>query len=287
MNLFVAVAETGSLSAAARLSEVSQPTIGRAIAALEDDLGISLFSRHARGLALTEQGEALLSHAHMMMEAAANLTMAAEGRSEDLAGTVRITASQVVSTYILPPLLARLRRAEPRISIELVATDALENLLFREADIAIRMVRPMQQDLITRHVGESNIGMYASHAYLAERPAPESFDDLQLHSVIGYDRASLIIDGAREMGIDLDRDFFNYRCDDQIVHWQMVLAGLGIGFTAEAVAAGDDRVVRLLPQTQLPTLPVWLTSHKALRTNRRVRVVYDFLGEALKETLAS
>ncbi|MEE9313200.1 MAG: LysR family transcriptional regulator [Rhizobiaceae bacterium] len=283
INLFVAVADTGSLSAAARASGVSQPTIGRAIQALEDALEVPLFSRHAKGFELTEQGHELVIHARSMAKAAAGLSLAAAGRSDQLDGTVRITASQVVASYILPPILARLRREEPRIQVEVVATDVVENLLFREADIAIRMVRPVQEDLITRHVGDLEMGVYASHGYLAERPAPESIDDFVLHSIIGYDRSTMIIDQARALGVHLTRESFAYRCDDQVVYWQMVLAGLGIGFSPITVAKNDERVVRILHNLPVQSLPIWLTSHGALKTNRRVRFVYDFLGKALAQ----
>lgn len=225
----------------------------------------------------------MLLHARAMAEAAATLSLAAAGRSDQLDGVVRITASQVVASYVLPPMLARLRRAEPRIQIEIVATDVVENLLYREADIAIRMVRPVQQDLITRHVGDMPMGLYASHAYLAERPPPETIEDLELHSMIGYDRSTLIIEKARAMGFSLDRNFFAYRCDDQVTYWHMVLAGLGLGFTARPVAEGDQRVVRVMHDLAIPPLPVWLTSHGALKTNRRVRYVYDFLAQAFSE----
>ncbi len=283
INLFVAVADTGSLSGAARASHVSQPTVGRAVVALENDLGVPLFTRHARGFELTTQGQELLEHARVMQQAAASLSLAASGKKDDLNGVVRITASQIVSTYILPPLLVQLRRLEPRIQIELVATDQVENLLFREADIAVRMVRPTQQDLIARHVGDMYMGMYASFDYLADRSAPKTIEEFASHSVVGYDRSSLIIDGANTVGFNVDRDFFAYRCDDQIVHWQMVLAGLGIGFTAQPVAEEDERVKRILPKIEMPKLPLWLTSHSALKTNSRVRFVYDFLAQSLSD----
>ncbi|MEE9376160.1 MAG: LysR family transcriptional regulator [Rhizobiaceae bacterium] len=281
VNLFVAVADTGSLSAAARTSGVSQPTIGRAIQALEEALDVSLFSRHAKGFELTEQGQELVIHARSMANAAAGLSLAAAGRADRLEGTVRITASKFVASYILPAILARMRRVEPRVQVEVVATDVVENLLYREADIAIRMVRPVQEGLIARHVGELPIGAFASHAYLAERPAPDSLEDLELHSLIGYDRSTLIIDQAREFGVVLTRDSFAYRCDDQVVYWEMVLAGLGIGFSPLAAAKNDLRVVRVMHSLPLMGLPIWLTSHGALKTNRRVRFVYDFLGSEL------
>ena len=286
VNLFVAVADTGSMSAAARQTGVSQPTIGRAIAALEADLGVTLFSRHSKGLHLTEQGDDLVAHARSMAKSAADLSLAAAGRSQKTRGTVRITASQVVATYILPPILTRLRRQEPRIQIELVATDTVENLLFREADIAIRMVRPTQHELISKHVGDMKMGIYASNAYLAELPAPQSMEDLALHSMIGYDRSTLIIDSARAMGADIDREMFSLRCDDQVVGWQMVLAGMGIGFMAQAIANQNQDVVRVLHGIEIDPLPLWLTSHGGLKTNHLVRTVYDTLSEGLRKAVS-
>ena len=287
IRFFVSVAETGSLSACARATGASQPTVGRAIASLEQALGVSLFKRHARGFELTEQGADLLPHARAMASAAADLSLAALGRSQSLAGPVRITASRIVATYVLPNLLADLQRAEPSIEIELVATDTVENLLFREADIALRMVRPTQQDLISKRVGNLPMGAYASQDYLANRTAPQKVEDLFDHVMIGYDRSNLIIDGARSLGLQVHRDFFAYRTDDQIAYWQLVRAGLGIGFTARPVARQDPTVVRILPQLEIPPLPIWLTSHGALKTNRRVRHVFDFLAAALKADLKS
>ncbi|MEP0940318.1 MAG: LysR family transcriptional regulator [Rhizobiaceae bacterium] len=287
IRFFVSVAETGSLSACARATGASQPTVGRAIASLEEALGVSLFKRHARGFELTQQGADLLPHARAMANAAADLSLAALGRSQTLEGTVRITASRIVAAYVLPSILADLRRAEPRIDIELVATDTVENLLFREADIALRMVRPTQQDLISRHIGDLPMGVYASRDYLNEHPAPQQVEDLFDHVMIGYDRSNLIIDGARAIGLQIHRDFFTYRTDDQIAYWQLVRAGLGIGFTARPVAREDANIVRLLPELEIQSLPIWLTSHGALKTSRRVRFVFDFLATALKADLKS
>jgi len=153
--------------------------------------------------------------------------------------------------------------------------------LYREADIAIRMVRPAQQDLISKKIGELKMGIYASNSYLAERPAPETMEDLELHSVIGYDKSTLIIEAARTMGAELTSDFFSFRSDDQVVGWQMVLAGHGIGFMARAVAKGDERVVRILHGLEIPSLPIWLTSHSGLKANHVVRTVFDFLSNEL------
>lgn len=287
IRFFVSVAETGSLSASARSTGASQPTVGRAIANLEQSLGVSLFKRHARGFELTQQGADLLPHARAMANAAADLSLAAHGRSHSLDGVVRITASRIVATYVLPSILADLQRTEPSIEIEMVATDTVENLLFREADIALRMVRPTQQDLISKHVCDLPMGAYASEKYLQDRSPPEKVEDLFDHVMIGYDRSTLIIDGARSLGLQVHRDFFAYRTDDQIAYWELVRAGLGIGFTARPVAKQDASVVRILPQLEIRALPIWLTSHGALKTSRRVRYVFDFLAAALKADLKS
>jgi len=280
---FVAIAENGSLSAAARASNVSQPTLGRAVQALEAELSVALFERHSKGLALTAQGKDLFHYAKSMAVTAHQFALAADGHSDRLEGSVRITASQVMATFFLPAILSRLRRAEPRINVEVVATDAVENLLFREADIAIRMVRPEQQDLLTQHVGELKIGAYASHAYLADRGTPSSAEDLALHTLIGYDRSTLIVDSAKKMGLDLTRDDFAVRCDDQVVCWQMLLAGAGIGFAPVELAGRDERVVRVFSSLPFPSTPIWLTSHPILKTNPRVRYVVDFLAKALRD----
>ncbi|MFN4192804.1 MAG: LysR substrate-binding domain-containing protein, partial [Tabrizicola sp.] len=190
---FLAVAEAGSLSAAARTTGTSQPTLGRHIHAIEAALEVPLFTRTALGLTLTEAGEALLPAARAMQAAAAELALTARGRAEGLAGTVRITASRVVSHSILPPILARLRAEEPGIQIDLVPSDTTENLLFGEADIALRMYRPTQPDLVARQIGALPLGLYAARSYLDRRGRPASTDDLMGHDFIGQDRMDQII----------------------------------------------------------------------------------------------
>jgi DNA-binding transcriptional LysR family regulator len=207
LQTLVAVAEHGSLSGAARALGGSQPTMGRHVSALESALGVGLFERTGGGLELTPTGAALLEHARHMAEAANRLSLLAEGRSETIAGTIRVTASDIVATYILPEILTALHRAEPDIDIELVASDRAENLLQREADIAIRMFRPTQADVFTRKVGALETGMFAAHSYLERRRAPGSIQDIMDHDVIGYDRSDLIIQGFRASGLDVDRHF--------------------------------------------------------------------------------
>ncbi|MEO0668440.1 MAG: LysR family transcriptional regulator [Pseudomonadota bacterium] len=278
---FAAVAAHGSLSAAARAVGSSQPTLSRHIAQLETELGTRLFDRGRAGMALTIAGADLLGHAEAMADAAAQFGPAAPTSSLD--GTVRITASRVVSHFTLPAIIADLRAAHPEIEIEVAASDSSENLLRREADIALRMYRPTQDDVITRHVADLELGAYASHSYIARRGLPERLQDVPQHDLIGYDRSTLILDGFRARGLMLDRHAFGVRCDDQAACWQLVLAGCGIGFTQCIVGDNDPRVQRLFGEEPVETLPVWLTAHPDLRRVPRVRVVYDALATALSQ----
>jgi molybdate transport repressor ModE-like protein len=283
LQSFAAVAEHGSLSAAAKTLGGSQPTMSRHIQSLEDLLGVRLFDRGSGGLVLTPTGAALLEEARAMSDAAGRLQLVATGRSQAIAGTIRISASANVAVYVLPPMLARLRESEPDIAIEIVASDAVNNLLGREADIAIRMFQPTQADLITRKVGELEIGMYTALSYLDRRGEPQTTDDLLTHTFIGYDQSTRAIDGFRRAGLEVDRTFFAVRCEDPIVQWELVRAGVGVGFNQTDVGDNDPLVRRLLAGKLIHTLPIWLTAHAELKTSRRVRHVYDLLARMLSE----
>ena len=278
---FLAVAETGSLSAAARKLNLSQPTLSRQIAQLEAQLG-PLFHRQPRGLDLTDTAAALLPHARDMANAAARLTLAAHGREQALTGSVRITASRVVAHHLLPAILAEMRRAEPGIQLDLVASDSTEDLLHREADIALRMYRPDQPDVIATHVADLPLGLYAAHSYVARRGAPGTMAELMAHDFIGFDRSDLQIRLMASLGVPAKREDFAVRCDDQIVYWNLVRAGLGIGGMQQLVAQADPTVQRIAPFLTLPALPVWLTAHQALRHTPRIRRVFDHLAAAFR-----
>lgn len=281
IRAFLAVAETGSLSAAARALGQSQPTLGRHIKAAEASLGAALFTREAGGLRLTDVGASLLAPARDMAQASARLEMLAAGRDQQLSGTVRITASVVVSHAILPPILADMRRAEPEIDIELVPSDTSENLLFREADIALRMFQPTQLDLVTRKIADQPLALYAAHEVLARWGQPKALDDLKTMPFVGFDRDDRILRHMRDMGFDVTRDFFGVRCDDQAAFWQLVCAGCGVGAMQCVVGDAEPRVARLHFQPDLPPLPVWLAAHEALHKTPRVKRVWDFLAQRL------
>jgi DNA-binding transcriptional LysR family regulator len=231
---------------------------------------------------LTETGLALVDEARAVKSEVDRFLLKAAGHDERISGTVRNTASRVVSVYILPAMLARLKQAEPAIEIELVPDNAVANLIARDADIAIRMVRPLQNDLIATKITEIPLGAYAHQSYIARRGKPETIEDLRHHDVIGYDREDRMLVAMRELGIPAERSFFSIRTDDEVAAWEMVKAGAGIGFAQQHLAAETAGIVRLVPDLPIPTLPVWLTAHQDLRTSRRIRRVMDFLTEELK-----
>lgn len=280
LRAFLEVANSGSLSRAAVALGSSQPTLSRQIAQLEVHLGQALFERTTRGVRLTEAGAALRRPAEHMHEQARLFTLAAAGRSQTLAGTVRVTASEIVSAYVLPEMLRKLRDAHPEIQIELVASNTLENLLEREADIALRMARPRQSALVARRLPDQPLGLYAHRDYVRDHGEPTPAD-MQQHRWVGYDRSDLMLRGFRAAGYAVTKDLFGFRCDNQIVAWQAVLAGLGIGGVLQRVAARTPELVQVLPTVPLAPLPMWITVHRELRGTPRLRLVFDALAAAL------
>lgn len=281
IQAFLAVAETGSLSAAARELNASQPTLGRQIKQIEAQLGADLFHRQPRGLALTETGAALVEPARAMRDAMGQITLTAAGQQETLQGTVRITASTATSCYHMPEIIADIRTVEPDIEIELVPSDDTRNLLFREADIAVRMYRPTQLDLITQHIGDLQLSVFVANSYVARRGMPTS-DTVMDHDFVGYDTNPAILDGMRAAGIPVDRAFFGVRCDDFIAYWELVRAGCGLGFAQAQVGRRDPCMQEVDFGYDLPTLPIWLTAHEAMRQTPRIRRVWDLLTDRLK-----
>jgi len=281
LQTFLAVAEEGSLSGAARRLGASQPTVGRQVKAAEQQLGVALFQRRARGVALTETGAALVAPARSMAEAAQQIALTAAGRDTALSGTVRITASMIISSAHLPPIIAGLRRSEPEIEIELVPSDTTSNLLYREADIALRMFRPRQLDLVTLHLGDIALGTFAARSYVARHGLPRRPDEMAAHDVVGFDRDPAILEGFAQMGVPVTRSFFPVRCDDNLVYWELVRAGCGIGFAQREMGLADPDLVEIDLGLPLPTLPVWLTAHEAMRETPRLRRVWRALQEGL------
>lgn len=282
IRAFLAVAEHGSLSAAARALGASQPTLGRQIRQLEADLQQVLFQRQPKGLILTENGAALLAPAQRMRAAMHDVALTAAGMQTGMEGPVRITASESVALNILPDVLAQLRQEHPGISIDLVPSDSTENLLFREADIALRHYQPEQMELVAKKLGELRFGIYAARKYLDRVGRPESIPEMLQHPLIGYDRNEEIIQGMRERGMPATRDWFALRCDSHPVGWALLQAGCGIGFGITCVARHSPDVEELHFPIDLPTLPIWLVTHQSLRHSPRVSAVWEALETGVK-----
>lgn len=285
MRSFLAALEQGSLLGAARRLQSSQPTIGRHIAELESQLGVVLFERTGRGLLPTDTALRVADAARAMEAGAHQLARSVSGADNAVAGTVRITASQPVACFLLPPLLAQMRLALPDVQVALVASNAVSNLLRREADIALRMVQPDQASLVARRVGKVTLSACAHQDYLRRRGMPRQPTDLLAHDLVGEDRNDTIVKGFAAMGYPVTRADFAFRTDDLIASWQAVRAGLGVGFMADYLIRSDSAVVALLPMLKIPPLPVWLTVHREIRTSQRIRAVYDFLAQAIPRSL--
>ena len=221
-----------------------------------------------------------------MADGADQLARTLTGAQAKNTGTVRITASTPVAVQLLPPILSQMRQALPDIQVELVASNTVSNPLRREADIAVRMVRPDQVTLVAKKIGDVTIGAFAHRTYLARRSLIRQPMDLIGHELIGSDTNTAILEGFKAMGFAASQDLFAFRTDDLIVQWQAVRAGLGIGFVASYMARTDAEVVQVLPDTlRIPPLPMWLVVHREIRTSQLMRSVFDFLAEALPDAI--
>lgn len=287
MRSFLAVIERGSLLGAARALGSSQPTVGRHVAQLEHELGVALFERTGRRLVATRAAHAIAGHAAAMGRSADSIGRALASASAKLEGVVRISASQVAAHCLLPHLVARLQRAEPGIEIEIVATNAISNLLRREADIAVRMVRPAQASLVARRICAIEIGTYAAESYLERRGTPRSPAELLTHDLVGFDTDETIVRGFARLGQAIGRARFRVRSDDHLVAWRAVCAGAGIGFGAVYVAHGEPGIRRLLPDLALPPLTMWLAVHREIRASAIIRRTFDFLATELASEVAA
>lgn len=284
LRSFLAVVETGSLSAAAHEVAATQPTLSRQIRELESVLGTPLFIRKARGLDPTEAALRLVDDVRAMAIAANAVALKAFGQSTMLSGTVRLTSSVMVANMWLPRIIADLRVAEPNIQVELVPSDLNQNLLRRDADIAIRMADPTEDALIARKLGQASLGLYGAKSYLARRGIPASMEELLNHDVIGLDRSNVILKLYAAAGQSVTREAFPVRCDDHMVCWQLLLAGAGLGIAQDRLAEREEMLVRLDFELA-PPMPVWLVMHEEVRSNARIRRVADFLAQAIGDLL--
>jgi DNA-binding transcriptional LysR family regulator len=278
---FLATVEAGSLSKAARGLGLTQPTLSRQVAALEEGLGVVLFERVGRSLVLTPTGRDLLDHFRDMGTSAGRIALAASGHSQAVEGLVSITASDALSAFVLPPLLKQLRVLAPGIEIEVIAANDLRDLQRREADIAIRHVRPVQPELIGRQVAVWSAHLYAARGFLEEHGRPLVPTDLTALDFIGFAPIERLVQTMVSFGLPVSRRNFRYVTDNGIVLAEMLRLGLGMTVTPKEFARFVPDLEMVLPDWQGIPVPLWLICHRELLTSRRIRIVYDFLAEAL------
>ena len=282
---FLAIAEEGSLSAAARALKQTQPTMGRQLLALETELGLVLFERIGRGLTLTPTGASLAHHVSAMRDAAASLSLAASGRSDLIEGPIAITASDIFSAHLLPPILTELARIAPKLQVNIIAANDLRDLLRREADIAIRHVRPTEPELIARLVANGSGHLVCAQSYIDRCGMPRDIADLTNHEFVGFGDPQQTIDYLHNMDIHLSMQNFKVHCDNGVVSWEMVRAGMGLAFMDSRVVEKFTGLVHVLPNLPPIEYPIWLTTHRELHTSQKIRLVFDLLAKMIPNAM--
>jgi DNA-binding transcriptional LysR family regulator len=279
---FLAVVREGSLSSAARMLGTTQPTMGRQVAALEASLGVKLFTRSLDGFSPTEAGLRLIPSAEAMAAAAEAAQRAASGEAGKEHGTVRITASEIIGSEVLPPMLTDFHTRHPGISVELALSNRNEDLLRGEADIAVRMVRPTQGALIAKRVGRIDVGFYGHARYLKSRTTPRNLQDLRQHALIGYDRNRAYDQMLTKMGAPFTRDALAFRSDSDLAQLAALRAGMGIGLNQLGIARRDKGLIPVLHAEFIFPMDVWVAMHGDLRGIHRIRLMFDHLALQMK-----
>lgn len=278
----LAVLTEGSLSGAAKALGMTQPTIGRHVSALEGAFGQKLFTRTQAGMRPTEAAVALRGYAQTMQDTAAALAREASSQGQEIRGTVRVSASEVIGIEILPKALANLRQEYPLLKIELIPTNRVQDLLQREADIAVRMAPPRQQALVARQIGQIELGLFAHADYLAQHGTPLTLVELKKHSLIGFDQDTPFLRVATARFPFWDRKTFALRSDSDVAQFAFIRAGAGIGVCQAALAWRDANLVRVLPNAFSFALDTWVTMHGDLRGSPRCKIVFDALVSCLQ-----
>lgn len=279
---FLVTVEEGSLSAAARALGMTQPTLGRQVSALEEELGVVLFEHVGNGLILTPNGLELVDHVRAMGDAASRVSLSAAGKSQSIEGSICISASEVDATFRLPAFIAKLRNQEPGIDIEIVVSNDASDLRRREADIAIRTFHPEHPDLIAKKIREINIRLYASPGYINSIGNPDSVSGLSQADFIGFDRSDTVLNILNGFGSNLTQRNFPIITKFLLMQYELVKKGMGIALFPEDIGDADPQIERVIPVLEpIAILPLWLVSHRELRTSKRIRVVYDLLQEEL------
>jgi len=278
---FLVTAEEGSLSAAARALGTTQPTLGRQVAALEEELDVILFDRVGKQLVLTPSGLELVDHVRQMSEAAIRISLIARGQSQQLDGEVCITATEGASVFFLPPILKKIHDDYPGISVELIASDKVSDLNRREADIAIRHVRPTQPELIAKKVCSLNARLYGTPEYIDQLGRPVTIECLNKANYIHFNRRDEAIESLKRIGLTLSANNFRTTTESSLVQWELTKLGVGLGMMIENYGDAEPLVERVQPDSHVISFPIWLVAHHQLKSSKRVRAVFDLLSDSI------
>ncbi|WP_342777727.1 LysR family transcriptional regulator [Roseovarius arcticus] len=278
---FLVTAEEGSLSAAARALGLTQPTLSRQVGGLEDALGVTLFERTSRALLLTQSGVELLSHFRTMGDAANTISLAATGQSQAVTGHVLISATDLMATHFLPPILKKLRNTAPDLQIEIIASNELSDLRRREADIAIRHGRPKDETLFAKRLRDTTAHLFASKQYLDEVGRPKTVADLEKLMFVGFDQPELRLGLMTSRGVNLTTANFNFSTSSHTLMLELIRQGFGIGILPIEIGAAYPELENPYLAFEPISIETWLVAHRELKTNLRIRVVFDLLAEGI------
>lgn len=289
IRIFHSVAEAGSFTKAADRLGLSQSAISRQISALEEELGATVFHRHARGLVLTEQGDILLETAREIARKMAMTVSTLQERRDEPAGHLRITSTVGIGTVWLTHHLPAFLDLYPDITISLLVTDEDLDLSMRQADVALRLTRPTQGDLVQRKLMTSHTHIYAAPGYLAAHGLPERAEDLDHHRLIVYgdDAPVPSLNWILMAGKDEDAQAAPRRPTMTVNHvygmFRTAEAGLGLASLPDYLGAPSKSLVRVLPELEGPAFTCYFVYPEELRASKRVTVFRDFLLEKVAE----
>lgn len=280
---FLVTAETGSFSAAARVLHLTQPTVGRQVAGLEEALDLVLFERIGRKLDLTPAGKDLLVQLRQMGLAANQVSLLATGRSQAIAGDVCVSVTDIMAAYVMPQIVADLTKIAPQVRLRVLASNSLSDIQRREADIAIRHVAPTQPELISRKVREEAAGLYVSKAYLEQVGPIQHLGDVSGLAFLGADNSEEFVGFMQNWGLPITDANIRVIGDSSISNWEMARKGLGIMPMLRDFATHFPNMLPILPQLEPVMVPYWLTTHRELHSSRRIRLVFDHMAETLSK----
>lgn len=285
VRAFLAAAEQGSLSGAARVLGQTQPTLSRQISNLEKQLGVLLLERGTRGLTVTEPGQDLLVHVRAMGQAALALSLAATGQSASIEGHVSITATNAFATYHLSRILKRIRIEAPRINVTVETSNKVRDITRREADISIRHAEPTEPDLIGKHVADMDARLYASRDFLNRHGRPASVDDCSDLDFVGFESATTLLPILNSLGFSVTENQFKISTASGTALLEYVRQGLGMSILTRDAEDLFPELERVLPDLPAIPVPIWVVTHRELRTSRRIRVVFDLLTEEIRDSM--